>query len=66
MTRQRGLVDGTTIQDYRNAMSGEGPLAAQWIDKPHRLIWDLCGEVELLQDIVDELSKGIDRTDPQN
>jgi hypothetical protein len=37
-----------TIGDYRNAPSGMGPLANQWRDKPHRLIYDLCSEVERL------------------
>lgn len=36
-------------QDYRLAPSGEGPLAHEWKDKPHRLIYDLCGEVERLK-----------------
>jgi hypothetical protein len=37
-----------TIDSYRNAPSGVGPLAATWKDKPHRLIYDLCREVERL------------------
>jgi len=40
---------GYTTKDYRDAMGGEGPLAYQWKDKPHRLIYDLCREVEHLQ-----------------
>lgn len=32
--------------DYRNAPSGIGPLSAEWKDKPHRLIYDLCREIE--------------------
>ena len=35
-----------TIDDYRNAPSGIGPLAAEWKDKPHRLIYDLCNLLE--------------------
>lgn len=31
-----------TLEEYRNAPSGIGPLAAQWKDKPHRLVYDLC------------------------
>jgi len=31
-----------SIDDYRNAPSGDGPLAVQWVDKPHRLLYDLC------------------------
>jgi hypothetical protein len=37
-----------TTEDYRNAPSGIGPLAAEWKDKPHRLVYDLCREVERL------------------
>jgi hypothetical protein len=37
-----------TTEDYRNAPSGIGPLAATWKDKPHRLVYDLAGEVERL------------------
>lgn len=43
--------------DYRLAPGGEGPLAATWRDKPHRLIYDLCAEIERLRlelDILDE------------
>jgi hypothetical protein len=36
------------VDDYRNAPNGEGPLAAQWRDKPHRLIYDLCNALEQL------------------
>ncbi len=43
---QRPKVD---TADYRYAMSGIGPLAGQWSDKPHRLIYDLCGEIEWLR-----------------
>lgn len=35
--------------DYRLAPSGEGPLKNEWRDKPHRLIYDLVGEVERLR-----------------
>ncbi|MCO4101093.1 MAG: hypothetical protein HEQ38_17200 [Gemmatimonas sp.] len=34
--------------DYRNAVSGEGPLAYTWHDKPHRLLYDLCTELDTL------------------
>lgn len=36
-------------QDYRDAVSGKGPQAYNWSDKPHRLIYDLCKEVERLR-----------------
>ncbi len=35
--------------DYWRAPSGEGPQAATWKDKPHRLVYDLVGEVEYLR-----------------
>lgn len=35
-----------SLEDYRNALSGEGPLAAEWKDKPHRLVYDLCEVLE--------------------
>jgi len=34
------------LDDYRNAPSGVGPLAAEWKDKPHRLLYDLCTVLE--------------------
>lgn len=41
--------------DYRNALSGQGPLAYEWSDKPHRLVYDLCNEVEALRAAASEL-----------
>ena len=38
-----------TTEDFRNAPSGDGPLAAQWADKPHRLVYDLCRWVNSLR-----------------
>ena len=35
-----------SLDDYRNAPSGIGPLAAEWKDKPHRLLYDLCTTLE--------------------
>ncbi len=35
--------------DYWRAPAGEGPQAATWKDKPHRLVYDLVGEVEFLR-----------------
>jgi hypothetical protein len=46
------LRPGTDTRDYRLAPSGVGPLAAEWADKPHRLVYDLCGEVERLRDVI--------------
>jgi len=34
------------LEDYRNAPSEKGPLAAEWADKPHRLLYDLCTVLE--------------------
>ena len=36
-------------EDYRNAPSGVGPHASTWEDKPHRLVYDLCNEVQRLR-----------------
>jgi hypothetical protein len=38
-----------SLTDYRNAPGGTGPLAATWADKPHRLVYDLCSEIERLR-----------------
>lgn len=50
----RGVVlsenpDDLKLDDYRNAPGGAGPLAAQWKDKPHRLVYDLCREISRLR-----------------
>lgn len=34
--------------ECRMATSGEGPRAYDWSDKPHRLVFDLCREIERL------------------
>lgn len=39
---------GLTLGDYRDAVNGIGPLAFQWADKPHRLVYDLINEVKRL------------------
>ncbi len=46
---QEGSFD---TQTYRIAPSGEGDQAFNWEDKPHRLIYDLCEEIELLQAVL--------------
>lgn len=46
---------GSTTDDYRNACSGKGEfgsLAYEWSDKPHRLVYDLCGEVDALRAVI--------------
>lgn len=37
-------------KDYRSALEGRGPMASQWADKPHRLVFDLCDEIERLRE----------------
>lgn len=37
--------------DYRLAPKGGGPLATTWEDKAHRLIYDLCAEIERMQSL---------------
>jgi hypothetical protein len=32
--------------EMRRAIAGEGPRAYDWSDKPHRLVYDLCAELE--------------------
>jgi hypothetical protein len=39
-------------QDYREAPSGIGPHAPEWKDKPHRLVYDLASEVDLLRKLL--------------
>lgn len=34
--------------EARKAVGGEGPRAGDWADKPHRLVYDLCREIERL------------------
>lgn len=34
-----------TLEAYWSAPSGQGPLAAEWADKPHRLIYDLIAAI---------------------
>ncbi len=40
-------------REYRLAPSGEGPQAFNWNDKPHRLVYDLCAEIERLNNELD-------------
>ena len=32
--------------EARLAIGGEGPRAYDWSDKPHRIVFDLCREIE--------------------
>ncbi len=38
------------VSEYRKAPSGEGEYAMEWKDKPHRLFWEVCDEVERLRE----------------
>jgi len=44
--KQAITVDRHTLDDYWNAPSGIGPLADEWADKPHHLLYDLIGKIE--------------------
>jgi len=48
LQKAAGIPDLPTQLTYecRMAVSGKGPRAYDWEDKPHRLIYDLCREVE--------------------
>ena len=48
LQRDAGIPHLPTVETYwhRKAMSGEGPHAFEWTDKPHRLVFDLCRIIE--------------------
>jgi hypothetical protein len=48
LKRDTGIPHLPTQLTYecRMAVSGKGPRAYDWSDKPHRLIYDLCREIE--------------------
>ena len=41
--------------EARLAISGEGPRAYDWSDKPHRIVFDLCREIEKSAEECDQL-----------
>lgn len=47
--RESRGAQGPSLDDYMNAPSGIGPLAAEWKDKPHRLVYDLVKRLEATQ-----------------
>ncbi len=47
--------------DLRRAISGEGPRAYDWQDKPHRLVFDACREIETQAREVDALRSEVAR-----
>jgi hypothetical protein len=46
--------------DLRRAVGGEGPRAYDWSDKPHRLLYDACREIERLTALVNDIQKASD------
>lgn len=54
--------EDSTTDDYRDALSGEGgfgSLGYEWSDKPHRLVYDLCGEIDLLRTRIAEIEAAL-------
>lgn len=49
--------------DLRRAISGEGPRAYDWEDKPHRLVFDACREIEATAREVEALRGEVTRQD---
>lgn len=45
----RNIYNEVNTSEYMEAPSGRGPHAYQWADKPHRLVYRLCAEVERLR-----------------
>ena len=43
-----GGIDGRSTADYRKSVSEGGPMYAAWENKPHRLVYDLCDEIDRL------------------
>jgi len=41
----------STLADYINGVSGVGPLAYEWADKPHRLVYDLVRKVRMCSNL---------------
>ena len=50
LQRSAGIPNLPTQQTYeaRMAVSREGPRAYEWEDKPYRIVYDLCREIERL------------------
>ena len=43
--------------EARLAIGGEGPRAYDWSDKPHRIVYDLCREIEKNANHVEQLER---------
>lgn len=52
--------------ECRIAIAGEGERGWEWQDKPHRLVYDLCRQVEADADRIEELVKERDYTEGTN
>ena len=46
------------LNEYWSAPSGEGPKGGEWENKPHRLLYDLIGEVVRLTEHLRETTAG--------
>lgn len=44
-----------SLDDYMSAVDGLGPLAGEWADKPHRLVYDLVKEARSVRERYDTL-----------
>lgn len=42
-------LDGYEPDDYLNALSGDGPIAYWWSDKPHQLMYRTVAEIKRLR-----------------
>lgn len=51
----------TITGHYRNAISGIGILAQEWEEKPHRLVYELCGEVDFLNKKIKTMKEGYEK-----
>lgn len=47
--RMAGRIGEIVTDEARKAPGGKGEYAAMWADKPHRLVYDLCGEVDRMR-----------------
>jgi hypothetical protein len=52
------LSNGHTAWEYRVAPGGDGALGDEWNDKPHRLIYDLLREIDLLKNPPAQVESG--------
>lgn len=57
MSDQRDSLENPRLStdEYREGPLGFGTLGHTWRDKPHRLVYDLCDEVDALRETVKSL-----------